>query len=228
MIMPMKINIYDNIAILIPTYNPTGRLKKLVSLLNDNGFRRIIVVNDGSIDDRILYDIKVEKILGYDFNYGKGHALKVGFDYISRLDVLGVITIDDDLQHDILDIKKIADEFLSDNKIYFGIRDFNKAPLIRRMANIYTSKVFNKIYNYNICDTQTGLRCYPRNIFSKLTLIKGERFEYELNQLKFFVLNGYDIEYIPIKTIYNGSVSHFNVLTDSYKIIKELIKKDYI
>ncbi|MBR3897691.1 MAG: glycosyltransferase family 2 protein [Bacilli bacterium] len=224
--MNVKKDNYSRIAILIPTYNPTEKLKKVVNLLRKEHFNNIIVVNDGSVNDRILYDIKVSKILGYGFNRGKGYALKTGFEYIQRLDVDGVITLDDDLQHDILDVKKIADLFLENSSVYFGIRIFDKAPIVRREANRLTSKMFKKIYNYDISDTQTGLRCFPKSILPKLIQIKGDKFDYELNQLKYLVLNNYDIKKVIIKTIYNDNKSHYSGIVDSYRIMKVLLNKN--
>jgi len=215
----------DRFAIIIPTYNPTDKLEILVKELKKRGFKNIIIVNDGSIDDTVLYKIKVFKILGHSFNMGKGKALKSGFEYAERLDVDGVITLDDDLQHAPSDIVKMSELFLKENGIYFGVRNFDKAPIIRRMANRLSSKIFNKIYNYDIEDTQCGLRIFPKNILFKLKNIKGDRFEYEMNQLKYLVVNGYEIKKVQIETIYNGK-SHFNGIIDSYKVIKNMFDKD--
>lgn len=217
---------YSKIIVLIPTFNPSDNLVKLVELLKKEGLSNIIVVNDGSIDDRILYKIKVKKILGHGLNRGKGYSLKEGFRCVSNLDVLGVITVDDDLQHDISDIKKICDLFLKQEGIYLGVRSFEKAPLIRRKANIFTASLFNKLYDFDLKDTQCGLRLYPRWILSKLLNISGDGFEYEINQLKFLALNKYEIFQIPIRTIYNGGHSHFKGMRDSFKIIKNLFNKN--
>lgn len=215
----------DRLAVIIPTYNPTKKLEILIKELKKRGFKNIIVVNDGSIDDTVLYKIKVDKILGHSFNMGKGRALKSGFEYIDRLDIDGVVTLDDDLQHAPSDIVNISELFLKENGIYFGIRKFDKAPITRKIANQITSNIFNRVYNYDIEDTQCGLRIFPKNIIYKLTSIKGDRFEYEINQLKYLVMNGYKIKKVPIETIYNGK-SHFNGITDSFKVIKNMFDKD--
>ena len=215
---------FNRIAVIIPTFNPTDKLELLVNELKKNEFENIIIVNDGSIDDTVLYKLKVHKILGHGFNMGKGQALKSGFEYAMRLDIDGVVTLDDDLQHHISDVVKMCEFFLKENAIYFGIRSFDKAPITRRWANELTAKVFNKVYDYDLKDTQCGLRIYPKWILSKLISIKGDRFEYEMNQLKFLVMNNYEIKKIPIKTIYGGK-SHFNGFVDSFKVIKNLFDK---
>lgn len=214
----------DKLAVIIPTFNPTDKLEILVRELEKKGFKNIIIVNDGSIDDTVLYRLRVHKILGHGFNMGKGQALKSGFEYATRMDIDGVITLDDDLQHDISDVLKISTLFLEKNAIYFGVRSFDKAPITRKLANEITSKIFFRLYGYDIKDTQCGLRAYPKWLLYKLMSIKGDRFEYEMNQLKFLVMNGYDIKKVPIKTIYNGK-SHFNGIVDSFKVIKNLFDK---
>lgn len=215
---------YEKLAILIPTFNPTDKLIKTINNLNENGFKHIIIVNDGSFNNEIFSKIEVDRILKHDFNEGKGKALKTGFEYLKKLDFDGTITLDDDLQQDILDIKKIADYFLKNEGIYFGVRNFEGAPFLRKFANKIISKVFKVLYKEDICDTQTGLRCFPKKMFPWLTEIEGNGFEYEMNVLKTLVKEKYTINKVYIKTIYNDGKSHYHAIKDSYKIIKAILK----
>lgn len=215
---------YEKLAILIPTFNPTDKLIKTINNLKENGFKHIIIVNDGSFNNEIFSKIEVDRILKHDFNEGKGKALKTGFEYLKKLDFDGAITLDDDLQQDILDIKKIADYFLKNEGIYFGVRNFEGAPFLRKFANKIISKVFKVLYKEDICDTQTGLRCFPKKMFPWLTEIEGNGFEYEMNVLKTLVKEKYTINKVYIKTIYNGGKSHYHAIKDSYKIIKAILK----
>ena len=73
---------YEKLAILIPTFNPTDKLIKTINNLNENGFKHIIIVNDGSFNNEIFSKIEVDRILKHDFNEGKGKALKTGFEYL--------------------------------------------------------------------------------------------------------------------------------------------------
>ena len=219
---------YDSIAILIPTYNPTDKLVNTVNILKDNGFKNIILVNDGSVDNSIFSLIEVSRILVHKENLGKGAALKTGFLYLKNLKYDGVITVDDDLQQDILDIRKIADSFLEKEGIYFGVRNFENAPFLRKVANKITAKLFKILYKNDICDTQTGLRCFPKHLLSQLANINGFGFEYEMNVLKYLSINNFNIKKINIKTVYDDNKSHFHVIKDSFKIIRVLLTKKYI
>lgn len=215
-----------NVVILIPTYNPTDKLVNVILNLKKNGFTNIIIVDDGSLDKEIFSKIDVSNILVHNTNMGKGVALKTGFKYISKLGFECVITIDDDFQQDTLDVVKVANAFLKEKGIYFGVRSFEDAPFMRKMANKVSSKLFKLIYKEEIIDTQTGLRCFPNDILSDLALVKGDRFEYEMNVLKYLVNNKIEIKEIPIKTIYNDGGSHYNSLKDSCKILKVLFDKN--
>ena len=217
---------YDEIAILIPSFNPSEKLIKVVDLLHKNSFNNIIVVDDGSIKKNIFSRLDVSKVIVNDKNMGKGFSLKKGFNYLKDLKCIGVITIDDDLQHDMSDVVKIANLFLKDSGVYLGVRDFKGAPFIRKFANRICSMLFKQKYGINVLDTQTGLRCFPSDLLDELAGVSGNRFEYEMNVLKYLVNNKIDIHQVHIKTIYNDNKSHFNSIKDSFKILKVIFNKN--
>lgn len=217
---------YDEIAILIPSFNPSEKLIEVVHLLHKSSFKNIFVVDDGSVDKSIFSKLDVSKIIVNDKNMGKGFSLKKGFKYLNNLNYLGIITVDDDMQQDISDVVKIADLFLENNGVYFGTRDFNGAPIVRKFANKMSSFFFKLLYGVNVNDTQTGLRCFPNSIINDLIGISGDRFEYEMNVIKYLVKNKIDIHEVLIKTIYNDNKSHFNSIKDSYKILKVIFDKN--
>lgn len=217
---------YDSIAILIPSFNPGEKLINVIDLLHKNGFNNIFVVDDGSTDKSIFSKTKVSKIIVNEINMGKGNALKKGFKYLNSLDYLGVITLDDDMQQDIADVVKIADNFLNEKGVYFGVRDFLGAPFLRRVANKFCSFIFRLIYKESVSDTQTGLRCFPKDLLFDLCNVSGDRFEYEMNVLKYLTNNMIDINQVSINTIYNDNKSHFNSLKDSVNILKVIFDKN--
>lgn len=75
------------IPVVIPAYEPDDKLIKFCKDLHKNGFKNIIVVNDGSSTgyDALFYETaKVEgcTVLRHAVNQGKGRALKTAFNYI--------------------------------------------------------------------------------------------------------------------------------------------------
>ena len=74
-------NAFDQIAVLIPAYEPSVSLIELISELNTLGFTKVFVINDGSKDEAIFNKISLARtamVLTHKSNLGKGAALKTG------------------------------------------------------------------------------------------------------------------------------------------------------
>ena len=71
-----------------------------------------------------------------------------------------------------------------------------------------------------IADDQCGLRGFPIRYIPDLLRIKGNRYEYEMNQMVRFQLMQAPIYTLPIETIYldNNSRSHFSPFKDTFRI----------
>lgn len=222
-------------ALIIPSYEPTDKLIRLVEDLKKN-FVHIIVIDDGSGDKYKNIYISLEKmeciILKHTINMGKGRALKTAFNYyLTELEkeCLGVITLDSDGQHLPEDVDKIAKKLKENpDKLVMGTRNFklDLVPLKSRIGNLLTVKIMKFLCNIKTKDTQTGLRALGNKNIQKILGIEGERFEYETNVL--LELNNLDIETIDeeIETIYyeENKGTHFNPIKDSLKIYKIILK----
>ena len=220
----------------IPSLNPDARLIKLVLELIDNGFKKILIVDDGS-EDKIIFDKLREKkeviVLTHDVNKGKGVALKTAFTFYKEhlIDKYkGLVCMDSDGQHLVSDTINVGNAMIKENKYTLGTRLFNtkETPLRNKTGNRITSKVFKRFYGVYIKDTQTGLRAIPNRLIDMMIDIPGDRFEYEMNVLIDLVHNGEKIEEVDIKTVYlpnSNKKSNFKVVEDSYKIYKLMLKR---
>lgn len=217
----------NQIFILIPAYNPDNKLFSLVRELMSEGFS-VILVNDGSeigcdVFEQ-LSDFPGCHIIHHAINLGKGRALKTGFNYfyVNFPEAMGVVTADADGQHLSSDIKKIALTLLEDSsKFIIGSRKFLKdIPIRSLIGNILTKWIFFFLIGKKISDTQSGLRGIGRRLIPALIGLKGERYEYEINQLILTKNMGIDIREVEIETIYiqDNKSSHFNPLIDSMRI----------
>ncbi len=216
-----------NYTIIIPSLNPNNKLLELVRELLNNGFKDIIVVNDGSEEEyNAIYKVlpKEVKLLKHDINLGKGESIKTAIKTLENTDAF--ITVDSDGQHSVEDVIKISNE-LKKYDIVLGIRNFNlkSVPLRSKFGNKISSIVFKVKTGIKLKDTQTGLRGINIKYKDLALNTNGSRYDYEMNFLDNLAKNKIKIHTIKIKTIYedNNKNSHFNVIRDSILIHKWII-----
>lgn len=231
-----KLDIFRNISILIPAFNPDNKLIILVDNLIKAGFENISIVNDGSKKQcyPIFNELKIKNqchVLVHDVNRGKGKALKTGFNYSLNncKKCVGIVTADADGQHSVADIIKVSQRLLEKpDKLILGSRDFSKLdiPLRSRFGNILTKRIFGFLTGIKVNDTQTGLRAIPYKFTESLIDVNGDGFEYETNMLLECKNQNIQIDEVYIETIYieDNKSSHFNPLVDSVKIYGVFLK----
>ena len=215
-------------AIVIPAYEPTQALARVVDELAADG-RDIIVVDDGSSPGagELFSQIARHRgvvILRHAINLGKGQALKTAFNYFllhgSPL-ASGVVTADADGQHLATDIRRVAEALeASPDRLILGTRRFEgRVPFRSRIGNAVTRAMFRMLLGRSVADTQSGLRGIPRRFLVELLTIEAGRYEYELEVLIRAAKRRLPIDAVPIRTVYGGAgQSHFNVLRDSVRI----------
>lgn len=224
-------------VIVIPVLNPDNNLITYIEELIRNGVQKIIVVDDGS--DETYKDIfsLIEKIpqcilYTHDVNMGKGKALKDALKVYQNERLYekfdGIITVDADGQHSVVDVLKISEAMnTTDDQLILGERKFDKdVPLRSRFGNSCTRVIFRLLYGMKVEDTQTGLRGIPNKLILQFDDLEGERYEYEMNMLIICSIKKIKIKSINIQTIYldDNSSSHFNAVKDSFRIYRLLFK----
>ncbi len=219
-----------NIAVLISSLDPERQLCELVDGLIEEGFSKIIIVNDGSRPDCEKIFKKCRKheqcvVIEHEKNLGKGSALKTGMKYY--LDELegfdGIVTCDCDGQHSAKDVSKVA-QLIGDreNSVILGSRDFSggNVPKSRAVGNRITRWAMSSIYKKSLRDTQTGLRGIPHRFVGRFIKLDGKRFDFEMNMLIECIKNDIEVIETPVSTIYidGNRSSHFRAVRDSVRI----------
>ena len=212
-------------VILVPSYEPDELLVNTVKGLFDAGFN-VLIVNDGSksdFDKTFKEASKYAEYIGYEKNHGKGYALKYGYKYIleNYKDIKYVITCDGDGQHALNDIIKVNEKLNETNELVLGVRIFDKSvPFRSKVGNIWSRITRGLATKQYTEDDQCGLRGFPVRYLDELIKIRGNRYEYEMNQLTSFQLRQYTIIRVPIEVIYldNNSRSHFSQFKDTMRI----------
>lgn len=227
----------NNLALIIPTYNPNNSIFKLISdilsrkniqNLIDNKKLFIVIVNDCSNFTENIESIKKFSflhIINNKKNLGQGGAIKKGIMYSKKkFGIIDVVTCDDDLQHHPSDIEKIIFyEFKKSEKLLIGQRfnDKVKIPIKSKIGNYFSSKLIKLLFKIDINDTQSGLRKYRYNILSDLIGIKNNKFDFNIIVLLLTSKYKNAINKINIKTIYfnNNTFSKFKPINDSFIVI---------
>ncbi|HEY9060920.1 MAG TPA: bifunctional glycosyltransferase family 2/GtrA family protein [Pseudobacteroides sp.] len=219
--------------VLIPAYEPTEKMLKLVLELKEKTDCKILIVDDGSGDSyRQLFDKAEENgcvVLHHPLNKGKGAALKTGFSYIhSNCEADKVVCADSDGQHHVDDIINLANSIDNDTpEMVLGVRQFEgDVPFKSRFGNSVSAFTFKMATGIVLNDTQTGLRGYPCELLPWLCSVNGERFEYEQNLLLKSRKSGISIKQVPIATIYdnNNKGTHFRPIHDSISVLLPILK----
>lgn len=223
-------------VVVLPSFNPDGKMVDTVKCLLGEGFNDIVVVDDGSSAGHKKFFEEIKGLCGvtiltHEVNKGKGRAMKTAFEYIvkNRRNISGVVTVDGDGQHLPKDIKRCIELMEKEtDKIILGVRNFGspKIPLRSRFGNNLTRIVFRVACGIKISDTQTGLRAIPSQYLPSMIGIEGERYEYETNQLLYIKRNGIAIQELMIETVYidNNDSSHFHPVRDSLRIYEMIFK----
>jgi len=225
-----------NVTIIVPSLDPDEKLIQVVDGLLAEGFRDIILVNDGSHDDHLqpFRDAAAHPevtVLTHEVNRGKGRAMKTAFAWCveNRPDIDAVITVDGDNQHRPRDVMRCAQAVVDEpDKVWLGVRDFSleQVPLRSRFGNTVTRAIMKLACGVSVTDTQTGLRAIARKYLPLMCAIEGERYEYETQMLLSLRGENIGVGELVIETVYinENESSHFDTLRDSWKIYKIIFR----
>ena len=139
----------NNIFIIIPTYNDSRSLNKLLYIINKNINKRkdkfrVIVVNDCSSEKITLKiknfnNIKSIKILNLKKNVGSQKAIYIGLKYIEKYKYKSTISIlDSDGEDNPYKLKKLIESAFKEKGVIFV------ANRSKRLENIFL-KILNKL-----------------------------------------------------------------------------------
>jgi glycosyltransferase involved in cell wall biosynthesis len=223
-------SIVHSTSVLIPAYNAGTSLEELVNRLRRSvGDMRIIVVDDGSIDNTTeIAHLVGATVLRHDKNCGKGATLQTGFDFLKKQpDVEFILTLDADLQHQPEDIQKffnIQQQTSADIVIGWRERAGTKMPVHRIISNTLTSALVSLKTGMKIKDSQCGFRLIRKRVLENIQLeSRGYEAETELlikaAQLKF------KIEFVPVYTVYGSEKSYMTHWATTMNFLKVLLRK---
>lgn len=231
-----------DVVVVIPAYEPSDQLPRLVDDLASAGLTSVLVVDDGSGPgyDPVFAAVSERpgvRVLRHGTNRGKGVALRTALSSIldDHPGVVGVVTADADGQHLPADIRRVADELVeragrAARVCVLGQRDFDlpDIPLRSRLGNKVTTGVIRALFGRRLPDTQTGLRGMSTDLLPELLDVPGDRFDHEMRALMHLLGSRARISAVPIETVYEdgaNATSHFRPLRDSAIIYAAVLRQ---
>jgi len=208
------------LSIVMPAYNEEEKIADAISVtcdhLNGLGFEyEVVVVNDGSTDatfnvasrEAVKYDRRV-KVVGYNRNAGKGHALKYGFSYTSG----EVITfLDCDMEINPNQIKRYIEAMkLGDLLIASKWHPESRVemPFVRKILSHGFNLLVKLLTGIKCYDTQSGLKAFRRRVLEEvLPKMSVKRFAFDVELLTVANLYGFKVVELPISIRMRGLFS---------------------
>lgn len=218
----------DKIAVLIPCYNESKTIKKVIE-----DFKRelpeatIYVYDNNSKDGTDEIARKAGAIVRYERKQGKGNVIRTMF---REIDAECYIMTDGDDTYPAEYAKEMCEAVL-ERKVDMVIGDRlsstyfteNKRPF-HNVGNVLVRKLINMIYKSDIRDVMTGYRAFSYE-FVKTFPVLSKGFEIETEMTIHTLDKNMGVENIIIeyRDRPEGSVSKLNTYSDGFKVIKTIV-----
>ena len=218
----------DKIAVLIPCYNESKTIKKVIE-----DFKRelpeatIYVYDNNSKDGTDKIAKEAGAIVRYERKQGKGNVIRTMF---REIDAECYIMTDGDDTYPAEYARKMCEAVL-DRKADMVIGDRlsstyfteNKRPF-HNIGNVLVRKLINMIYKSDIRDVMTGYRAFSYQ-FVKTFPVLSKGFEIETEMTIHTLDKNMGVENIIIeyRDRPEGSESKLNTYSDGFKVIKTIV-----
>ena len=167
--------------IVIAAWNEEKNIATVIRTLKSEGYKNIIVVDDGS-EDKTYDQIKKEgaTALRHIVNRGQGAALQTGMTHAILNGAEYIVHFDADGQHDAKEIKHMLKPILDGEvEATLGSRFLKKQniPWIRKVTLKGAILVIYLFYGVKLSDAHNGFRALSRSA-AKKTIITMDRMEH--------------------------------------------------
>lgn len=224
----------NKVFIVIPAFNEESVIQNIIREIKNEGYKNIIIVDDGSEDNTYQKAKKIEGItaLRHRINRGKGAATKTGIEAAKLLGADVIVTMDGDGQHDPKDTRNIINPILEKKcEVVLGSRLKNPEgmPFYKRLQNRIANLITWYLFGLWVTDSQSGFRAYSRKA-AELINTRADRYEYDsevIREIYIYRLRFKEISIRASYTEYSKSKPEkqnlFNGLRTLYKMFWKLI-----
>lgn len=212
--------------VIIPAYNEETTINKIIMDLKKEGFKDVLVINDGSDDRTAEFSKKAgAKIASHIVNIGLGGALATGLEYAKEKNYKYTITCDGDGQHKASDVKKIHLELTkntSDFVIGSRYKELKNYP-IRLVVNIFSNLLTYVLYGKYVTDAGSGLRGFNKKAIEKIN-IKTSGYEVSYELIGISKRQNLKVVEIPVSAVYTEhSIKTGQPLSNAFRVLRKLL-----
>ena len=223
----MKKDVNKKIAVLIPCYNESKTIEKVVK-----DYKKalpeadIYVYDNNSKDHTDEIARKAGAIVRYEYKQGKGNVIRSMF---RDIDADCYLMIDGDDTYPAEHAREMCDYVLNGQAdMVIGDRlsstyfEENKRPF-HNFGNVLVRGLINKLFKSNVRDIMTGYRAFSYS-FVKTFPILSKGFEIETEMTIHSLDKNLLLKEIPVqyRDRPEGSVSKLNTVSDGIKVIKTI------
>lgn len=227
-------NSFDRIAVLIPCYNESQTIAKVIA-----DYRaalpeaKIYVYDNNSTDHTDEIAREAGAIVRYEHRQGKGNVIRTMF---REIEADCYIMIDGDDTYPADSAREMAEKVLRDkydmvvgdrlSSTYFT----ENKRLFHNTGNVLVRKLVNWFFHGDITDIMTGYRAFGR-LFVKSFPVLSKGFEIETEMTIHALDKNFSVASIPVdyRDRPEGSTSKLNTFGDGFKVLKTIVRlfKDY-
>lgn len=219
----------DKIAVLIPCYNESATIEKVVKDYQKALPEAVIYVYDNNSSDH-TDDIarKAGAVVKYEYRQGKGNVIRSMF---RDIDAQCYLMIDGDDTYPAENAREMTDLVLN-GKADMVIGDRlsstyftqNKRPF-HNSGNRIVRGLINHLFKSNVRDIMTGYRAFSR-LFVKSFPVLSKGFEIETEMTIHALDKNFMLREIPVsyRDRPEGSVSKLNTFSDGLKVLKTIME----
>ena len=219
----------DKIAVLIPCYNESKTIEKVVIDWKKALPEAVIYVYDNNSEDNTaMIAEKAGAVVRYEYQQGKGNVIRRMFREIDAecyVMVDGDDTYPAEFGQQIVEavVKRNADMVVGDrlSSTYF---EENKRPF-HNFGNTLVRGLVNHLFKTHIRDIMTGYRAFSYQ-FVKSFPVLSRGFEIETEMSIHAVENNMAVENVIIeyRDRPSGSESKLNTYSDGYKVLNTIVR----
>lgn len=219
----------DEIAVLIPCYNESKTIEKVVTDFKKALPEAVIYVYDNnSSDGTAEIAEKAGAIVRHEYQQGKGNVIRRMF---REIDAKCYIMTDGDDTYPADEARKLCDPVLHRNadmvvgdRLSSSYFEENKRPF-HNFGNSLVRGTINKMFKSDIRDIMTGYRAFSY-LFVKSFPVLSKGFEIETEMSIHAIEKNMRVENVIIqyRDRPEGSVSKLNTYSDGMKVLMTIVK----